>query len=1087
MITREALEEIGEYAFTALRGLVAVGGQVKFDSSLLPGAFDSLGAYGAAGGMGGGQHTPSAQILAIVKPAALAWIEVESSALEAMKGEDEEKGEGDDDNEEGVDGQQKPNGPEFKINRSGLEVDFVLTHKSYALGINAVSMLATNRPVYFRDSATCLARRAMDSPDSAPEPGDYTAGGIVDESGATALGAALNKAGAAAVRSQLRASCLTLLRNTLSVTAGGWDVLHRALSRAGMAVQATKALNVARRQAALKTAGRAARNRAALMYEWDNTASSAVYDERDAKRRRTADDALAKLREDRAARGLGRGIQLPPSMVDACELVLANLRHLPASRPPGGPLPSGRRPFTLDRAVDAVMTNGTSLSSDESRWYARDGGTAWTVEMRAGGGAGAVDVDGDGDGDGDGPDVAIFALDEKTLKAAGIAYEAGDKFRQELRGAGGLKVEATVGTTKDAPDADKARLYARQCSAAAADAFGRIVARSAAARSAPVADFGNRIAARLAWTLQGVRPSSQLRGAYEMALEVASVGREWESGEGKKRKKKGPLDNFVEDFPLVSSCLALDVTSSDGDGGVSGKASSLGGAGGAVGPSGPGAGDPGGASSAGGTFGALPGTPSCLANRILNEAYMESHAEPGDRGNGSGPTSDEGVGNRTRSRYDRSLDFYVSSVVRSSERANEKPNDASRKRVAALAASSIPSQLATLPSVTPSSLALASSLCDIEDITRRAAEASRKASQSTLAASAGLHAAKSAAEKRATQALLTLRDAAFQRSKMEVRRGAVNCAVGIAAGRLPASACVEDKALKLVMNVLFPKAKELANAVVRSATDELERAAKFAAESNNQILTANMVVMKKRGDSVAEVTGKDLLRPLSDEEKAGLEKVRKPVVLFMALCVRRPEIIKALMEIGSRPNVDILAKAIRSNMQKLARAVVTKYGAAKIALQVFEVVDETETPLFLTFLDSLVPLEGVPPAQDLIVACREIQSKRAAGAVNDGTDSKLDARFIIPVVSGMKRDELVAELPSFVASDDATLARALRRMSERLKKYALMYRDDDSPSLHGMTLCEQMVYLHRLDFAAVGLPQKRYLGVSLYLVYVCAC
>eukprot|EP00957_Ditylum_brightwellii_P112075 8546014-Ditylum_brightwellii.AAC.1 len=51
-------------------------------------------------------------------------------------------------------------------------------------------------------------------------------------------------------------------------------------------------------------------------------------------------------------------------------------------------------------------------------------------------------------------------------------------------------------------------------------------------------------------------------------------------------------------------------------------------------------------------------------------------------------------------------------------------------------------------------------------------------------------------------------------------------------------------------------------------------------------------------------------------------------------------------------------------------------------------------------------------------------------------------------------------------------------MSERLGRHALVFRDEpdkENPSLNGMTLCEQMVFLHRLDFRGVGLPQKRYL------------
>jgi Symplekin tight junction protein C terminal len=52
-------------------------------------------------------------------------------------------------------------------------------------------------------------------------------------------------------------------------------------------------------------------------------------------------------------------------------------------------------------------------------------------------------------------------------------------------------------------------------------------------------------------------------------------------------------------------------------------------------------------------------------------------------------------------------------------------------------------------------------------------------------------------------------------------------------------------------------------------------------------------------------------------------------------------------------------------------------------------------------------------------------------------------------------------------------------MGDRVGRQALLFReepDEENPSLHGMTLCEQLVYLHRLDFSAAGLPQKRYLA-----------
>jgi symplekin len=51
-------------------------------------------------------------------------------------------------------------------------------------------------------------------------------------------------------------------------------------------------------------------------------------------------------------------------------------------------------------------------------------------------------------------------------------------------------------------------------------------------------------------------------------------------------------------------------------------------------------------------------------------------------------------------------------------------------------------------------------------------------------------------------------------------------------------------------------------------------------------------------------------------------------------------------------------------------------------------------------------------------------------------------------------------------------------MGSRVARQALLFRDEPDPeksSLHGMTLCEQLVFLHQMDFSLVGLPQKRYL------------
>mmetsp|Transcript_17830 Transcript_17830/g.38882 ORF Transcript_17830/g.38882 Transcript_17830/m.38882 type:complete len:527 (+) Transcript_17830:1890-3470(+) len=389
---------------------------------------------------------------------------------------------------------------------------------------------------------------------------------------------------------------------------------------------------------------------------------------------------------------------------------------------------------------------------------------------------------------------------------------------------------------------------------------------------------------------------------------------------------------------------------------------------------------------------------------------------------------------------------------------------ARKKRIANAAASSLPQQLAAAPAVTRTALSLVGSLCDIDEISKKA---TAKSSKHTIAESAALHAAKAAAEKRATAALLILRDVAFQRDAM--RGAAVDCAVAIAAGRMPGSPPIEDKALKLVMNVIFPKNSDCADKVVESATKELELATRFCIDNYEKITKANEANAKKKEKPRHGI--KAALLPQSDEEKMALDRVRKPVVLTMALCVRRPDIIKAIMEMSCREGADILAKAVKTNMPKLTKAASVKHGAANIALRVSDMASERETPLLLSFLDNLAPATDKSlPSQELIDACHEIQKNRPDA----------DSRYIIPIVSGMKRDQLVHKLPEFVRSSDSIFKSSLRRMAERLGRYVLIFRDEPDPTestLRGMSSCEQMVYLHHLDFHNVGIPQKRYLDV----------
>lgn len=71
--------------------------------------------------------------------------------------------------------------------------------------------------------------------------------------------------------------------------------------------------------------------------------------------------------------------------------------------------------------------------------------------------------------------------------------------------------------------------------------------------------------------------------------------------------------------------------------------------------------------------------------------------------------------------------------------ADKKPNDNQRKKLASTAATSLPQQLAFLPSLPSKSLELTSALCDIESVTKKAVEAAKKASNQNLSQAAAAH------------------------------------------------------------------------------------------------------------------------------------------------------------------------------------------------------------------------------------------------------------------------------------------------------------------------------------------------------------
>ena len=901
VITHEALESIAEYAFSTLRGFILMGGQVKIDVNVLS---DMM--------LTGG--SPSEQVVNILKPAALAFLELESTL--------------------------DPSSVKTDIDYARWEFDFRLNQKSYALAINALSAVALNRPGFFPEAALCLARRTVRPPTE-------------DEAGL------LNASGCKVITSQLRASCLTLLRSQISVSSNSFEPLKAALIESDMEAQAEKALAMAKQTNSLRTAGRAARNRANVYYEWDTSAT----DGRSSKRQR---DDLAELRAKKAARGLGSGIKLPVNMSEAVELVLANLTHLPSSRPTGTARPR-KIPVTLDFLVDAIMTNGASLSQEDGRWYDRDGGTAWEIDLEA--------------------TKNRFRPSEKLMESIQSLQESENDKEEE-----------------NEPLLKRQKLYKEQCLLAAASSVGRILSNASFSRSKKLADFGNQVAARLAFVLKKTQAPEELKPSHSLAQDSSKVVADKLDDDAAKNAER-----FVENYPLAAAALAMDASPFEN-----------------IHPT---------------------ETDLSLIARVLNEALLYHDGEELD-------------GDLL---YESGLNVFLASAVSASNQANDKPSDQNRKKAASRITATLQRLLVKLPRLNRSSLVLLTALCDIEAISKKAMELSRRSSQENVSAAAAAHAAKVSSEKRATAVLLILRDIAFQHDDPETRLAAVECAVGVASGRFPSVPSIQDKALKLVMNVLYAKSDGLASSVVEAADSDLGAAKDYAIQSYEEIVKANE-------EAPPPETLRSPTAPLSDREKEAMDKLRKPVVLYMALALRQPKIIENLFRIGSEDRADVLAKTIRASMAKLARASAAKNGAASTALSVASMVGEKETPLLLSFLEHLSP----SPDEELIEACLKIQESKSGDA------EKKDPRFIIPVVSSMKRVDLVKLLPEFVGADDNVFLGSLTRMNDRVGRHAIFFReepDEENPSLIGMSLCEQLVYLHRLDFREAGLSQRRYLDV----------
>lgn len=330
------------------------------------------------------------------------------------------------------------------------------------------------------------------------------------------------------------------------------------------------------------------------------------------------------------------------------------------------------RPFTLDYFIDAIITNGGSLVSDESKWYGRDGGDAWVMDISALISEDEAERDSDdpmtGEGKKNAPIPVSFTLDTKIASAAQ--------------------------SFKNGSSNDDAKLYKEQCDSATADAFERILKKSRSVRDPSVADFGNQIAARMAWTLKKLEPQHDLKTCSENAIESAKfVVQKVEDKDFGKNLSVEKLPGFAEEYPLVSSALQFDLETNVQYSTEAENES------------------------------VIPKPASSLTQRLLNEAFTCN-------------SDDQEELKRNNEKFEKALELYICSVLKACEDTNEKPLDNHKKKIASTAASTLSKDLNTLPCMTQKSLELTSLLCDIDGISKKAAEVSRKGSNQNIATAA---------------------------------------------------------------------------------------------------------------------------------------------------------------------------------------------------------------------------------------------------------------------------------------------------------------------------------------------------------------
>eukprot|EP00903_Cladosiphon_okamuranus_P015347 g14174.t1 len=184
---------------------------------------------------------------------------------------------------------------------------------------------------------------------------------------------------------------------------------------------------------------------------------------------------------------------------------------------------------------------------------------------------------------------------------------------------------------------------------------------------------------------------------------------------------------------------------------------------------------------------------------------------------------------------------------------------------------------------------------------------------------------------------------------------------------------------------------------------------------------------------------------LAPPETAATARVR--LSLYFALCVKSRPMLSGLLAayVTATPETK---EGLKAELPLLARAAAKGFGEAGVVGLVAAAPVRAKA-LVLVILDLLVPREINKPSPELVAAVRHLKDTRLTNAVEEeggeeGGDVKEKIKeaevkrpsgieYIVPILGGVGREGVIAELPALLEAKDDVIRAAIRRLTQPAK------------------------------------------------------